>query len=82
MNRNLNKIFIETQGPAGPIGQIGERGFRGEPGSRGEKGEPGNFEHLLLLLADLRFDIKALQDKVFVGQSWVSISPNWTDFTK
>ena len=60
---------LKTQGPAGPIGQIGERGLRGEPGSRGDKGEPGNFEHRLLLLADLRFDIKVLQEKVFVDQS-------------
>jgi hypothetical protein len=41
--------------------------FRAEPGLRGEKGEPGNFEHFLFLLADLRFDILALQDKVFIG---------------
>ena len=46
----------------------GERGLRGETGLKGEKGEPGNFQHLLLLLADLRFDIKTLQEKVFAGQ--------------
>lgn len=59
----------EFKGPAGPVGQIGERGLRGEPGIRGEKGEAGNFEHLLILLADIRFDIKALQEKVFVDEA-------------
>lgn len=58
------KWFV-TKGPPGPAGATGERGLRGEQGLRGEKGEPGNYDHLLLLLADLKFDIKALQDKVF-----------------
>lgn len=52
-------------GPPGSPGATGERGLRGETGFNGEKGEPGSFDHLVLLVADLKYDIQALKDKVF-----------------
>jgi len=60
------------KGPTGPAGPTGERGLRGETGQQGEKGEPGTFEHLLLMLADLKYDIKALQDKVYGDNKYTS----------
>ena len=64
------------KGPPGPSGQTGERGLRGETGQQGEKGDSGNFQHLLLMLADIKYDIKALQEKVFVDSKYVSILIN------
>jgi len=52
-------------GPPGSPGATGERGLRGETGLNGEKGEPGSFDHLVLLVADLKYDIQALKDRVF-----------------
>ena len=53
------------KGPPGSPGATGERGLRGETGLNGAKGEPGSFDHLVLLVADLKYDIQALKDKVF-----------------
>lgn len=54
------------KGPPGLPGIAGERGLRGETGLRGEKGEPGSFDYLMLLFADLKYDIEAIQKRVFV----------------
>ncbi|XP_069689551.1 collagen and calcium-binding EGF domain-containing protein 1-like isoform X2 [Periplaneta americana] len=54
-------------GPPGPPGREGQKGSQGEQGPRGPKGKPGSFDFLLLLMADLRHDVRHLQDKVFNG---------------
>ncbi|PSN49428.1 hypothetical protein C0J52_06593 [Blattella germanica] len=54
-------------GPPGPPGKEGLKGSQGEQGLRGAKGKPGSFDFLLMLMADLRHDIKFLQEKVFKG---------------
>ncbi|XP_034944097.1 collagen and calcium-binding EGF domain-containing protein 1-like [Chelonus insularis] len=55
-------------GPPGPPGMTGPKGATGERGSRGPKGADGNIDFLLLILADIRYDITILQEKVFPGQ--------------
>ncbi|PNF33834.1 hypothetical protein B7P43_G08597 [Cryptotermes secundus] len=52
-------------GPPGPPGREGLKGSQGEQGPRGVKGKPGSFDFLLLLMADIRHNIRQLQDKVF-----------------
>lgn len=52
-------------GPPGPAGAIGPKGETGNRGQRGMKGEQGNFDYLLLLLADMRHDIVHLQRKIY-----------------
>ena len=59
------------KGPPGPPGGPGERGLRGETGLNGQKGEPGTFDHLILLVADLKYDIQMLKDRIFVDQQYV-----------
>lgn len=58
------------RGPHGEPGPPGVRGPKGDPGERGPrgvKGERGNFDFLLLLLADIRHDIVHLQNKVYAN---------------
>nr|CAD7433006.1 unnamed protein product [Timema monikensis] len=55
-------------GPTGPPGREGPKGDQGERGGRGPKGNPGSFDFLLLLLSDIRHDIKHLQRKIFGGE--------------
>ncbi|KRT83811.1 collagen, partial [Oryctes borbonicus] len=58
------------RGPQGEIGAPGVRGPKGERGSRGPrglKGETGSIDVILLLLADIRFDVVHLQNKVYAN---------------
>ncbi|KAK4289475.1 hypothetical protein Pmani_037557 [Petrolisthes manimaculis] len=52
-------------GSPGATGKSGPRGLPGETGRQGERGDPGSFDFLNLIVADLRHDIKKLQEKVF-----------------
>ncbi|CAG2058446.1 unnamed protein product, partial [Timema podura] len=64
----LVQIPVIVQGPTGPPGREGPKGDQGERGGRGPKGNPGSFDFLLLLLSDIRHDIKHLQGKIFGGE--------------
>ena len=49
---------------------MGPQGPRGEAGSRGPKGDPGSFDFLMLMMSDIRSDIREIQRKVFPDQDF------------
>ncbi|GBP21762.1 hypothetical protein EVAR_10940_1 [Eumeta japonica] len=56
------------RGPRGPTGPPGADGPKGEPGvrgPRGARGSKGSIDLMLLLLADLRHDIRNLEARVY-----------------
>lgn len=55
------------QGEIGAPGIRGPKGDRGNRGPRGLKGEAGSIDVILLLLADIRFDVVHLQNKVYAN---------------
>ncbi|KAB7495002.1 Collagen and calcium-binding EGF domain-containing protein 1 [Armadillidium nasatum] len=56
-------------GSPGAPGKEGPQGLRGDQGPKGEKGDQGSFDFLLLMLADIKYDIEKLQEKVFIDGS-------------
>ncbi|KAL4717109.1 hypothetical protein ACJJTC_016996 [Scirpophaga incertulas] len=53
------------RGPAGPPGMEGPKGDAGPRGPRGARGPKGSLDLMLLLLADIRHDIRNLEAKVY-----------------
>ncbi|XP_026326069.1 collagen and calcium-binding EGF domain-containing protein 1-like [Hyposmocoma kahamanoa] len=54
------------RGPAGPPGMEGPKGDMGPRGPRGNKGPNESMDLMLLLLADVRHDIRNLEDRVYM----------------
>ena len=48
----------------------GSQGPKGETGAKGPKGDSGSFDFLMLMMADVRNDIRALQRRVFPEQEF------------
>ena len=48
----------------------GRQGPKGETGAKGPKGDSGSFDFLMLMMADVRNDIRALQRRVFPEQEF------------
>ncbi|XP_059062223.1 collagen and calcium-binding EGF domain-containing protein 1-like isoform X2 [Achroia grisella] len=53
------------RGPTGPPGRDGPKGATGSRGPRGPRGPEGSLDLMLLLLADMRHDIKNLEERVY-----------------
>ncbi|XP_045513568.1 collagen and calcium-binding EGF domain-containing protein 1-like isoform X1 [Pieris brassicae] len=53
------------RGPPGPSGMDGPKGDEGPRGPRGARGPKGSLDLMLLLLADIRHDIRNLEARVY-----------------
>ncbi|KAJ2949410.1 hypothetical protein O0L34_g15325 [Tuta absoluta] len=53
------------RGPAGPPGMEGPKGDTGARGPRGQRGPKGSLEVMMLLIADIKHDIRNLEAKVY-----------------
>lgn len=60
-----NQGLFSLQGPAGAPGMEGPKGDGGPRGPRGHRGPNGSMDLMLLLLADVRHDIRNLESRVY-----------------
>ncbi|GAB6023208.1 hypothetical protein CHUAL_008027 [Chamberlinius hualienensis] len=71
VNINGEEKFCQCKrgpiGPPGAPGRDGPQGDKGDRGWQGPKGDVGNLDFMLLMIKDLRLDIKHLQQAVFGG---------------